>query len=139
MTRLLQRFIARDPDYRALTLALKPTREDYLAAYRQPLADRLAEAHSGMWQDENTAIKPKEGQTEIQFGITSTDRLIAGHPDLAEFPGGYKKVLDFMQPGVPIARFKFVKPGEKLGMSYDGLIFVNRRWVFIPKPWRVLP
>lgn len=138
-TRILQRFLAKGADYRALTLALKPTREDYRAAYRQPLADRLADADADMWRDEDMVIEPKEEQTEILLGVTSTDRLIAGHRDFDEFPGGYKKVLEFMKPGVPIARFRFVKPGEKFGMSYDGLIFVNGYWVFIPKTWRVLP
>ena len=32
----------------------------------------------------------------------------------------------------------FVEPGESLGLAFDGLIFVNGRWVLMPKPWRVL-
>jgi len=57
---------------------------------------------------------------------------------LREFPGGYKQVRDRFLVDVPIARFKFVKSGESLGMAYDGLIFVNGRWVFMPKPWQGL-
>lgn len=138
-TELLQRFLAPGADLRALTLLLRPRRDDYLTAYRQPLAGRLAASHEQLWADETTAIGPQAGQSELLLGVTTTDRLIAGKPELEEFPGGYRQVLDFLQPGVPIARFRFVAPGATLGMSFDGLVYVNRRWVFIPKPWRALP
>ena len=43
-----------------------------------------------------------------------------------------------LQSGVTLYRFKFVKPGEGLGMAFDGLVHVNGHWVIIPKPWRAL-
>ena len=48
-------------------------------------------------------------------------------------------VLDYFVSDVPIGRFKFVEQGETLGLAFDGLIFVNDHWVFMPKPWRALP
>jgi hypothetical protein len=57
---------------------------------------------------------------------------------LNEFPGGYKDVLAHMKPGIPIVRFKFVEPGKRLGMAFDGLVHVNGRWVLMPRPWRAL-
>jgi hypothetical protein len=55
-----------------------------------------------------------------------------------EFPGGYAQVAQYIVKDVPIVRFKFVKPGETMGMAFDGLIHVNGRWVFMPKPWNGL-
>jgi hypothetical protein len=138
-TQLLQHFLEPDADYRALTLKLRPRTEDYDAVYRQPLAGLLEKTHKPMWQDEGSAIMPKPGQTEILLGLTTTDNLIAKDSQLGEFPGGYEDVLSYMKPGNPIARFKFVAPGETLGMSFDGLVYVNGHWVLIPKPWRALP
>jgi len=37
-----------------------------------------------------------------------------------------------------VYRWKYVKPGEQLGTSFDGLIYVNSHWAWFPKPWRVL-
>jgi len=57
---------------------------------------------------------------------------------LSEFPGGYEQVRGQFVGDFPIVRFKFIEPGETSGMAFDGLIFVNDRWVFMPKPWRGL-
>ena len=35
-------------------------------------------------------------------------------------------------------RWKFTKPGEDLGMAYDGLVFVNGHWAWFPKPYRAI-
>ena len=137
--KLLKQFLNRDADVRVLTLSLKPSKQDYEAIYKQPLAGLLQEAHKPMWENKNNAIRPREGQTEILLGMTTTDALIAKGWELGEFPGGYKDVVAHMKPGVAIARFKFLEPGGTLGMAFDGLIHVNGRWVFIPKPWRALP
>ncbi|MEO0482746.1 MAG: hypothetical protein AAF138_03905, partial [Planctomycetota bacterium] len=59
-------------------------------------------------------------------------------PGLADFPGGYKDVRGMMQGSYPIFRFKFVAPGERSGMAFDGLIYINDRYVLMPKPWRAL-
>ena len=32
-----------------------------------------------------------------------------------------------------------INQGETLGLAFDGLIFVNDRWVLMTKPWRSLP
>jgi len=28
--------------------------------------------------------------------------------------------------------------GKTTGLAFDGLIYVNNRWVLMPKPWRAL-
>ena len=55
-----------------------------------------------------------------------------------DLPGGWKLVGPFIKPGLTFYRGKFVKPGERLGMSYDGLVHVNGRWVWVPKPYKFL-
>ena len=42
-----------------------------------------------------------------------------------------------IKPGLKVYRFKFVEPGEDLGMAFDGLVNVNGHWRIFPKPWRV--
>lgn len=41
-----------------------------------------------------------------------------------------------IKDGHTIFRFKLVKPGEGMGMTYDGLIRVNGHWCIFPKAWR---
>lgn len=68
----------------------------------------------------------KEGQTEI---------IVRG-PALSELPGGYAQQAEHFKPGVKFYGFKYVQPGETIGMSYDGLFEVDGQWYFIPKAWR---
>ena len=133
----LQRFLDDGEDRAALTLALKPTAEDVRAVYAEPLASRLIAAYEGLFVP-GAVIQPKPGQTEVLSVFTTTGALRRGDPVLAEFPGGYKDVLDYFVADVPIVRFKFVEAGEDIGLAFDGLVYVNGRWVFMPKPWNAL-
>jgi hypothetical protein len=133
----LLRFLDDGEDRQAMTLALKPTPEDVRTVYAEPLASRLIDAYDGLFVA-GAVIQPKPGQTELLSVFTTTGALKRGDPVLAEFPGGYKDVLDYIVGDVPIARFKFVEPGEDLGLAFDGLVHVNGRWVFMPKPWNGL-
>lgn len=139
---LLKKFLDPATDKAALTWSLKPRPEDVRAAYREPLASALIAGYDRLFKP-GVAIGGKPGQTDMRTLFTHFSALKNGEPVLREFPGGYKKVLPYMitAPGSDpvIARFKFVKPGETLGMAFDGLIHVNGRWVFMPKPWRVIP
>lgn len=134
---LLERFVQAGADLGGMTLALKPTEADIRAVYNEPLAGRLVAMYESMYQP-GAAIGPKPGQDSVILVRTMTDNLIRGDAVLGEFPGGYRNVVGHMNPGFPIVRFKFVKAGEETGMAFDGLIYVNGRWVLMPKPWRAL-
>jgi hypothetical protein len=134
---LLDRFFDPAADHVSLTLALKPSPEDVRAVYAEPLAARLIASYDQLFAS-GGAIRPKAGQTQLLTTFTTTAALKRRDPVLAEFPGGYEDVLDYIVGDVPIARFKFVEPGETLGMAFDGLVHVNGRWVFMPKPWNAL-
>lgn len=135
--RLLMKFFEKNADHAALTAALRPSPQDVRTVYGEPLATALVAGYDKLFQP-GAAIRPKPGQVDLLTVFTTTGKLKAGEPVLREFPGGYKRISDRFLVDVPIARFKFVKAGESLGMAYDGLIFVNGRWVFMPKPWRGL-
>ncbi len=134
---LLRKFFAPGTDYVALTASLKPTENDIRSVYAEPLASALVARNERMFKP-GIAIRPKPEQETFLVLLSTTKKLQQGHADLNKFPGGYKKVRRYFIKNVPIARFKFVKRGEKLGLAFDGLIFVNGRWVLIPKPWRAL-
>jgi hypothetical protein len=134
---LVARFLDPAADRAALTAALRPRPEDVRAVYAEPLASALIAALDGLYAS-GAAIGPAAGQDDVLFTLTTTGALRGRQPVLGEFPGGYEQVLDHFVADVPIARFKFVRRGETLGMAFDGLIHVNGRWVLIPKPWSAL-
>jgi hypothetical protein len=126
-------------DAKGMTLALKPTSADYKTVF---VADAAAKAEAGyekLWSDPKVVIAASPANTELLFSKATTEDLKKWTSEAeAEFPGGYKKVAEKFQPGLTVIRWKYAKPGEKLGMAYDGLIYVNGHWAWFPKPWRVL-
>lgn len=134
---MLSEFLKPDADRVALTAAIMPNEADVRAVYADPLATKMWESYRGLIKP-GLAFGPKQGQTELLTIYATTAQLKSNDAVLDQFPGGYRKVLDYMQGDYPIIRFKFVKPGETLGMAYDGLVYVNGRWAIIPKPWRAL-
>ena len=135
--RTLSRFLEPDTDLVAVTKALFPNEADIRAVYENPLADALVETLLPQFEP-GLKFAPKPGQTELLMFYTTTKALREGDPIISNFPGGYKDVVQYMKGDFPIVRFKFVKPGASIGMAYDGLVFVDGRWVIIPKPWRAL-
>ena len=133
----LSQFLPLDADRAALTAQLRPSEAEIRAVYAPPLADKLVSMYSEMFQP-GVQIGPNEGQTQILVWIGTTGSMREGDPVLEDFPGGYGDVRQYMQGNYPIARFKFVKPGESLGMAFDGLIYINDHWVLMPKPWHAL-
>ena len=134
-TALLKKFLVAGADRAALTKELRPTSDDYAKVFTADFAKKLEAAQKPLW-DSAPVIGPKDGQTEVAVGKATTEDFQKGTAAAKEFPGGYAKIGDKLQAGVTLFRFKFVKPGETLGMAFDGLAFVNGHWRIFPKPWR---
>jgi hypothetical protein len=92
-----------------------------------------------MWEDPNAAIKPNPGQTELLFWGATTEEIVKWEGFAKDkFPGGWKGIGKHLSEGLKFYRWKFVKPGKTIGMAFDGLVYVNGHWVFVPKPYRFL-
>ncbi len=136
--KVLTAMLSPTADHAALTTALKPKTEDYVAAFEGDAAKKAEAAYDPMWRAGKVVVKPKEGQTELLLYEATTEDLRAGTGHAKQFPGGYSQVAKSFKPGQKWYRFKFTKPGDKRGMAYDGLTYVNGRWVIFPKPYRAL-
>lgn len=77
---------------------------------------------------------------ELRQGVAAakpeqTEVVVFG-PELAKLPGGYSTQSQHFRPETRFYGFKYVAPGESLGMSFDGLFKIDNRWYFLPKAWR---
>ncbi len=135
---VLAKFLAdANHDRRLLMGTLRPTAADYRLVWREPFATRLDAAHAPLWARGET-FEPKPDQTELDVVLVLSDELIDRQPVLAQFPGGYARIVEHLARGIPIARFRFHRPGATAGLAGDGLVHVGGRWVLMPKPWRAL-
>lgn len=136
--RFLEQFVRPSANHAMLTKTLRPTSEDYGVLYDATTAAKLDAAYAPEWDSGRITIAPRPGQTEVKVWSATAEDLRAGKGNSREFPGGYARVAEHLAPGAILYRFKFVEPGKDLGVAFDGLAYVNSRWVIIPKPWRVL-
>ncbi len=132
---MLEDFIVSGQGLADFILTLKPTKEDIKAVYKEPLASNLIVIYEELYGSlSGLSLKPEQNSVLSVFSTTA--KLAQGDAILGEFPGGYKRVGEYFLGDYPIAIFKFVKMGETRGLSFNGLIFINDRWVLMPKPWR---
>lgn len=126
-------------DWKSLTQKLRPTEADYGAVFSPALAGKVRAMYEPAWTAGALAVSPKEGQTEVRIEGVPTSEIRQWSPKAAALlPGGYKQIAADLKEGNTIYAFKFVKPGEQLGMTFDGLVFVNGHWCIMPKPWRAM-
>lgn len=126
-------------DAAAMTRALEPTADDYAALFDGDAAAKAKDGYAPLWADGNTVIGADPANTEVLVRKATTDDLKAWTSQAeADFPGGYQRAAKTFKSGLTIYRWKYVKPGETLGMAFDGLVYVNGHWAWFPKPWRAL-
>jgi hypothetical protein len=134
---LLKEFLKPGADHAALTRQLRPTKADYDTIFQSELAAKADSVYTPAWDGGQMVVAPKPNQTELKLFSASTDELKSWTGAAADFPEGYKQVAEQLKPGVKVYRFKFVEPGQDLGMAFDGLAYINGHWRIFPKPWRL--
>lgn len=134
---MLSKFLLRGADHYSMTRKLRPTDADYRAYFVPGSWQKAKSVYDPVWRGEEVIVKPNQGQTELLLWRATVTELDEGTGDSSHFPGGYKHIMKHIRPGHTIYRFKFVQPGRSYGMAFDGLVYMNGRWVLFPKPWRV--
>jgi hypothetical protein len=84
------------------------------------------------------AVLAGPSQTTVAAFACRAGDLATDHASSREFPGGYRRIAHKLRPELVWVRFAFREPGGSAGTSYDGLVWLSGRWVWFPKPWRVL-
>jgi hypothetical protein len=136
---LLLQFLQPGMDKEALTKKLQPRLEDFQAVFKTEVAAKVEEGYRQPWEEGKIIIHGQPGETDLLLWSATTEELQKQSGEAAAFPLGYTKASAYFKEGLRFYHFKFVRPGEKLGFAWDGLIYVNGRWVIFPQPWRVIP
>lgn len=127
---------ASEEERKALTRTLKPDQEDYALVFQGKFTKRVFKYHRKYWRRHDPIMRPVyDSQTEPRCWSTTPDSLAMYKGDARQFPGGYREIAKNFQPNIRLYRLKLVKPGMRLGTSFDAFVFVNGRWKVFPRPW----
>ncbi|MGE5182890.1 MAG: hypothetical protein ACM31C_12540 [Acidobacteriota bacterium] len=116
---------------------LQPSDDDYAKVFVGDAAARARAGYQGLWG----AVPPWPGrasQTEIHVAGALAQDFAADLPRARFFPGGYKEIGHLLVPDVLWLMWEQVTPGERDGITFDGLVPIDDRWAWFPKPWRVV-
>ncbi len=118
--------------------ALQPRDTDYERLFVPAAAAGARAGYAGLWG----APPPWPAgpdQTVIHVAGAWSDALGVASAVTRAFPGGYATIATALQPGVVWMVWEVVAPGQRDGISFDGLTAIDDRFVWCPKPWRVVP
>ena len=115
---------------------IRPRPEDYAAVF---LPEWVAAARAA-YADCDWGIDPYPEQSRVLIsGVIPAFMLATDNPASRQHKGGYRHVAHALRPQMHWVSWKFVEPGARFGMSYDGLVRVtDDRFAWFPQPWHIL-
>ncbi len=125
--------LARDPDGR-VAATLQPHESDFTSAFTPAAAPAAISAYASAPQ---ARVASADG-SELEIALAPAGMLADDNELSRQFPSGYRSIAHLLAPQRVWARWKYVRPGEKSGMAYDGLVWLDERWVWFSKPYRAL-
>ncbi len=128
--------LAQDRDG-SVAASLRPQAADFLLAFVPDAAVAASEAYAAAALTARVAAVPAMG-SEIQLALAPAGMLGDDNALSRQFPSGYRSIAHLLAPQRIWARWKYVRRGESAGVAYDGLVWLDDRWVWFPKPYRVL-
>jgi hypothetical protein len=131
----LLRALPRDTDG-SVTTSLRPRPDDYARVFTAEAAERARRAYESIWKTAPHVTAPPAARLETHVapaGMLAYDNELSTH-----FPAGYRHIAHLLSPNRAWVRWKYVRPGESSGMSYDGLVWCDDHWAWFPKPFRAL-
>jgi hypothetical protein len=114
-----------------LAASLAPGPVDFARAFTAQAAAAAEIAYAAAPAARVAAI---EGAGELQIALAPAGMLGDDNDLSRQFPSGYRAIAHLLAPQRIWARWKY----PQAGMAYDGLVWLDERWVWFAKPYRVL-
>lgn len=136
---LLSRPLGSDSPAAAMQLIeeLRPRKEDFARVFIGEAAERAQLVYAGLYAAPRP-IEHEPQQTTLRLFLATAVELRDQGPQALSFPGGYKDIVEFLQPDTLWVHWKYTAPHTASGIAYDGLVRIDDRWVWFPKPYRFL-
>ncbi len=134
------RFLEEDVDLNNLLLKAQPNLSDCKTVFKNNIYKDIYQLYSIIYKGligsntDQSNIETKE--TFIVKSSTYGDLEKRQH----ELPGGMDKVFDLrvLKPGMTYYSVSFIELHEEFGVSFKVWCFINGRWVWFPKMWRII-
>ena len=118
---------------------LRPREEDWEKAFLPHVIPALR-AYFGPIFNDDPVPKPKPGQTEVRISVAQAEHFWDKNPISKRISVGMQKIVHVLQPGSIWIDWRYVRPGRKWGLKYNGLVYFpdEGRFAWFPFPFEAL-
>ncbi len=118
-----------------LVQAWKPQPDDWERVFMPEAAAKARIAYKPLWVSPPPPL-PRPGQTAVRVRVAEASEFASGSPRAKEFAGGFTSIAQQLVPGNIWVTWEYLAPGETAGMAYNGLVYLDGRFAWFPKPWK---
>jgi hypothetical protein len=122
-----------DPEF---VRTLEPSRDECRACFDGVLAGKAAEAAEQIYRDP-PRVSPVDPEAEIDATAAPAGLLRWPNELSDQFPRAYRDIAGWMDPGRVWMTWTVTPPGGGR-VRYDGLVWVDGRWAWLPRIYRWL-
>jgi hypothetical protein len=126
------------PDGSGQLESMRPRAEDFARVFRPEISDAVRAAFEELWRDPPQMERLESGELTLRVDAAPAGMLGEENELSKHFPGGYRALAPYLMPDRIWFVWRYLSPGEGAGMRYDGVVLLDNRWVWFPKPYRVV-
>lgn len=118
--------------------SMRPHAEDFARVFIPEVADSARAAYEELWRDPPLMERLESGELMLRVDAAPAGMLREENELSNHFPGGYRALAPYLVPDRIWFVWRYLHEGERAGMRYDGVVLLDDRWVWFPKPYRVV-
>jgi hypothetical protein len=126
------------PEGSAIIERLRPGSDDYTRVFQCDIASAVRTAYERLWSTPPEIERLTGGDIKVRVDAAPASMLLEENELSERFPGGYRTIAPHLQPDRIWFVWRYLRPGQESGMRYDGVVRLDDRWVWFPKPYRVV-
>lgn len=126
------------PEGPAALESLRPRAEDYALVFRGDVAEATRAAYERIWRSPPEMERLESGELVLRVDAAPAGMLREDNELSRRFPGGYRALAPYLQPHRIWFVWRYVRAGDEAGTRHDGVVRIDDRWAWFPKPYRVV-
>ena len=117
--------------------SLAPTAADYARVFVPAAVAKAQSYYEAMWRQPAQMVWDPY-HTVLRLHVALPEDFLSAHPRARGFPPGYFGIAGMLVPGIPWARIELLQAGHSYGISTDGLVWLEERLLWFPRPYIAL-
>lgn len=126
------------PEGPATIESMCPRADDYPRVFQPEIVVASRTAYETLWSTPPEVERLKVGELKLRVDAAPAGMLREKNELSNRFPGGYHALAPYLKPDRIWFVWRYLHAGRTAGMRYDGVVRLDDRWVWFPKPYRVI-